>query len=538
MGRETLEPQELLEEEDLERSRERSLRTRVAVTAAILAVLASLSALQAERTAAESILSKNEAVLAQSRASDEWAYRQAKSIKLHLQELAPGGPTDVERQRADIAASEERAFADHLFAHAEAGEDLHQAVDLRAHLDRARLETAVLAAHQHAEALPVGEERVRGHDRQAEPGRRLERDACEHGGLQEAVGVGHRAAYRERAGRVVDHVADRRQRARELLRVGIDAHRHPLPGLEERELPLGHAHHHPHAREVGDHDQRLGALGARLHADQGLALDDRAGEGRAQEIAARRLTGRDPQALELRACAREVGGGLLGVLLGLKIVLLGDRLRGAEARGTLGRLARQPQVGVGAHVVGLGGLHLGALERDERLIGVDAVAHLDEQLDDAPRDRGGEARGVLLVELDRAAQVGETRGLDLGDGREFEERELRGGETALGGGRRALDRLLTPAGRQGRPRKQDVSTKPHGDTSIAAARVTSKAAVLASRSAARCSRSVCTYVRSASRNSSSDTAPSRNDTSAACRASPAWRRKASSKRPTRSRAIA
>src|SRR5437870_7461780 len=106
MGRETLEPQELLEVEDLERSRERALRTRVAVTAAILAVLASLSALQAERTAAESILSKNEAVLAQSRASDEWAYRQAKSIKLHLQELAPGGPTDVERQRADIAASE------------------------------------------------------------------------------------------------------------------------------------------------------------------------------------------------------------------------------------------------------------------------------------------------------------------------------------------------------------------------------------------------------------------------------------------------
>src|SRR3989475_11967506 len=106
MGRETLEPQELLEVEDLERSRERSLRTRVAVTAAILAVLASLSALQAERTAAESILSKNEAVLAQSRASDEWSYRQAKSLKLHLPELAPRRPADAERHRADIAASE------------------------------------------------------------------------------------------------------------------------------------------------------------------------------------------------------------------------------------------------------------------------------------------------------------------------------------------------------------------------------------------------------------------------------------------------
>src|SRR5881628_1868479 len=109
MGRETLEPQELIERDDVAGGERSGMATRVALTAAVLAVLASVSALQAERTAAESILSKNEAVLAQSRASDEWAYRQAKSIKLHLQELAPGGPTDVERQRADIAASEERA---------------------------------------------------------------------------------------------------------------------------------------------------------------------------------------------------------------------------------------------------------------------------------------------------------------------------------------------------------------------------------------------------------------------------------------------
>ena len=81
-----------------------------AVTAAILAVLASISALQAERTAAESILQKNEAVLAQSRASDEWAFRQAKSIKLHVEELGRGGTADdADRQRAEIAASEDRA---------------------------------------------------------------------------------------------------------------------------------------------------------------------------------------------------------------------------------------------------------------------------------------------------------------------------------------------------------------------------------------------------------------------------------------------
>src|SRR5437773_10211896 len=99
-----------MEAEDLEGSRRRGLTTRVAVTAAVLAVLASLASLQAERTAAESILSKNEAVLAQSRASDEWAYRQAKSIKLHLQELTPGGLPDADT-RHDIAASEERARA-------------------------------------------------------------------------------------------------------------------------------------------------------------------------------------------------------------------------------------------------------------------------------------------------------------------------------------------------------------------------------------------------------------------------------------------
>jgi len=110
MGREQLEPQELVERETLEPGGSRRLTTRVAVTAAVLAVLASISSLQAERTAAESILQKNEAVLWQSRASDEWAYRQAKSIKLHLQELTPGGLPDADT-RHDIAASEERARA-------------------------------------------------------------------------------------------------------------------------------------------------------------------------------------------------------------------------------------------------------------------------------------------------------------------------------------------------------------------------------------------------------------------------------------------
>ena len=107
MTRATLEPHELAEPEEAGRSQ---ISTRVAVTIGILAVLASISAFQAERTAVEGILSKNDAVLAQSRASDEWAFRQAKSIKLHLQDVTPGHENgEGDRQRAEIAASEERA---------------------------------------------------------------------------------------------------------------------------------------------------------------------------------------------------------------------------------------------------------------------------------------------------------------------------------------------------------------------------------------------------------------------------------------------
>ncbi len=111
MGRETLEPEEMLEREDFEGER-RALNRRIAVTVGLLAAFTSFSTLEAERTVAQALLEKNDAVLAQSRASDEWAYRQAKSIKLHLGELAPTPPPDAAQLRADISASEERARAD------------------------------------------------------------------------------------------------------------------------------------------------------------------------------------------------------------------------------------------------------------------------------------------------------------------------------------------------------------------------------------------------------------------------------------------
>src|SRR5258706_7445969 len=79
VGRESLEPHELAEPEDFARAARSRLSSRIAVTVAVLAVLASISSREAERYASESILDKNEAILAQARSSDDWAYRQAKA---------------------------------------------------------------------------------------------------------------------------------------------------------------------------------------------------------------------------------------------------------------------------------------------------------------------------------------------------------------------------------------------------------------------------------------------------------------------------
>src|SRR5215472_223438 len=50
-------------------------------TTAIIAVFAAIAALESGSYANEALLQKNEAVLAQAKASDQWAYYQAKSVK-------------------------------------------------------------------------------------------------------------------------------------------------------------------------------------------------------------------------------------------------------------------------------------------------------------------------------------------------------------------------------------------------------------------------------------------------------------------------
>jgi hypothetical protein len=73
-----------LEEDRKEHSREeRQLAwiKYVALTTALIAVLAAIATLQSNIHTNEALLSKNSSILSQARASDQWAYYQAKGIK-------------------------------------------------------------------------------------------------------------------------------------------------------------------------------------------------------------------------------------------------------------------------------------------------------------------------------------------------------------------------------------------------------------------------------------------------------------------------
>ena len=90
MPEEPIETQELQEKlnEAIERAEEAgeerafpSWTLRLALSTAMIAVLAAIASLQAGSLANQAILLKNNAVLYQSKASDGWAYYQAKGIK-------------------------------------------------------------------------------------------------------------------------------------------------------------------------------------------------------------------------------------------------------------------------------------------------------------------------------------------------------------------------------------------------------------------------------------------------------------------------
>jgi preprotein translocase subunit SecG len=70
----------------------------LAITTALIAVLAAVAALIAGNYANDAVLDKNEAVLAQAQASDQYAYYEAKGIKKNLAEYAYEATKNPARQ--------------------------------------------------------------------------------------------------------------------------------------------------------------------------------------------------------------------------------------------------------------------------------------------------------------------------------------------------------------------------------------------------------------------------------------------------------
>jgi hypothetical protein len=84
----------------------------VAVAVAVMAVIAAtISGLQ-ETESAHALGLKNESVLQQSRASDQWAFYQAKSIKKNSYQIAAEQARAAGRDESDFAAKAQRYAAD------------------------------------------------------------------------------------------------------------------------------------------------------------------------------------------------------------------------------------------------------------------------------------------------------------------------------------------------------------------------------------------------------------------------------------------
>ena len=83
----------------------KSFNNRIAVMTAIMATIGALISYEASVTLGEAILSKNEAAIKKTEASDQWNFYQAKSNKQNLAELATKltAGKDQEDKKIDIA---------------------------------------------------------------------------------------------------------------------------------------------------------------------------------------------------------------------------------------------------------------------------------------------------------------------------------------------------------------------------------------------------------------------------------------------------
>ncbi|HEX9503711.1 MAG TPA: DUF4337 domain-containing protein [Patescibacteria group bacterium] len=83
----------------------------LALTTAVIAVLSAIAALQSGNFADRALLEKNNAVLFQSKASDQWNYYQAKGVKKNVAEGFAGQTPDAKvKQQIDKYAQEQKAI--------------------------------------------------------------------------------------------------------------------------------------------------------------------------------------------------------------------------------------------------------------------------------------------------------------------------------------------------------------------------------------------------------------------------------------------
>ena len=95
-------------EEEIERERD-GLTQKIALMTAILATVGALISYQSGSAQNEAMFLKNESILKQAEASDQWAFYQAKSMKSHVDDATAALATDPEvkaRFMADKAKQE------------------------------------------------------------------------------------------------------------------------------------------------------------------------------------------------------------------------------------------------------------------------------------------------------------------------------------------------------------------------------------------------------------------------------------------------
>lgn len=79
--------EEAMEEIKHHEEEERGWLSYVSLSTAIIAIVTALAGLYESQVTSKTILAKNEAVLLQSKASDQWSFYQAKSVKGHIYEV-------------------------------------------------------------------------------------------------------------------------------------------------------------------------------------------------------------------------------------------------------------------------------------------------------------------------------------------------------------------------------------------------------------------------------------------------------------------